>query len=153
MQRAATVRIKTSTAGNDRGVTLLELLVVLVIVGLATTVVAFSAGRMRDSSLFREEARRIFLTAKHAREIALVERRDVTLRIDEEGRRYWLDLGADQTMEIHTVPSKFTLAGKDLLFYPKGNSSGGIIEIANDNGRKYAIEIDQILGTPSIKRL
>ena len=150
---AGKVRTKTSTAGNNNGVTLLELLVVLFIIGLATAMVIFSAGRMRDNSVFREEARKIYLTAKHAREVAILERQDVALKIDEEGNRYWLDYGGDKTSEMHAVPKKYPLSGKDLYFFPKGNSSGGLIEIRNEKGQKYAITVDQVLGTSSIKRL
>jgi type II secretion system protein H len=150
---AEKVRTKTSTAGNNNGVTLLELLVVLFIIGLATAMVIFSAGRMRDNSVFREEARKIYLTAKHAREVAILERQDVALKIDEEGNRYWLDYGGDKTSEMHAIPKKYPLSGKDLYFFPKGNSSGGLIEIRNEKGQKYAITVDQVLGTSSIKRL
>ena len=150
---AEKVRTKTSTAGNNNGVTLLELLVVLFIIGLATAMVVFSAGRMRDNSVFREEARKIYLTAKHAREVAILERQDVALKIDEEGNRYWLDYGSNKTSEMHAVPKKYPLSGKDLYFFPKGNSSGGLIEIRNEKGQKYAIKVDQVLGTSSIKRL
>jgi len=115
--------------------------------------VIFSAGRMRDNSVFREEARKIYLTAKHAREVAILERQDVALKIDEEGNRYWLDYGGDKTSEMHAVPKKYPLSGKDLYFFPKGNSSGGLIEIRNEKGQKYAITVDQVLGTSSIKRL
>lgn len=150
---AVKVRTKTSTAGNSKGFTLLELLVVIVIIGLATAVVAFSAGRVRDNSAFREEARKIYLTAKHAREVAILERQDVTLKVDEEGNQYWLDYSNGRTSDVHAVPKKFPLSGKDLFFSPKGNSSGGIIEIRNERGKKYAVEVDQVLGTSSIKRL
>ncbi len=150
---AEKVRIKTSTAGNSNGVTLLELLVVLFIIGLATAMVVFSAGRMRDNSVFREEARKIYLTVKHAREAAILERQDVALKIDEEANRYWLDYGGAKTSEMHMVPKKYPLSGKNLYFFPKGNSSGGLIEIKNEKGQKYAIEVDQVLGTSSIKRL
>jgi len=86
--------------------------------------VIFSAGRMRDNSVFREEARKIYLTAKHAREVAILERQDVALKIDEEGNRYWLDYGGDKASDMHAVPKKYPLSGKDLYFFPKGNSSG-----------------------------
>ena len=150
---AEKVRTKTSTVGSNNGVTLLELLVVLFIIGLATAMVVFSAGRMRDNSVFREEARKIYLTAKHAREVAILERRDVVLKIDEEANRYWLDYGGDKTSEMHAVPRKYPLSGRNLFFFPKGNSSGGLIEIKNEKGQRYAIEVDQVLGTSSIKRL
>jgi len=147
------VKTKTSTAGNSRGVTLLELLVVLFIVGMAMAVVAFSAGRMRDSSLFKEEARKIYLTIRHAREVAILERTEVAFRVDVEANSYRLDYGDVRTSAVHAVPKNFSLAGKDLYFFPKGNSSGGLIEIKNEKGQKYAIEVNQVLGTSTIKRL
>jgi general secretion pathway protein H len=150
---AEKVRTKTSTAGSSRGFTLLELLVVLFIAGLAMAVVAFSAGQMRDKSLFAEEARKVYLTVKHARETAILERREVSFRIDEEANSYWLDFGDPGTQKTHTVPKRFPLSGKEIFFFPKGNSSGGLIEIKNEKGRKYAIEVDRVLGTASIKRL
>jgi len=150
---AVKVRTRTSTAGNNRGVTLLELLVVLFIIGLATAVVVFSAGRVRDSSRFKEEVRKIYLTVKHAREVAVLERAEVVLKIDGEAGSYWLDYGHGRSSERHILPERLIIEGKDLYFFSKGNSSGGVIEIMNEKGQKYAIEVNQVLGTPAIKRL
>ncbi len=55
--------------------------------------------------------------------------------------------------QVHTLPSGLTLSGNDIVFYAKGNSSGGTIKIKNEKGREYTIEVDPILGTPKIKRL
>ncbi|MBI5075232.1 MAG: prepilin-type N-terminal cleavage/methylation domain-containing protein [Nitrospirae bacterium] len=147
------MRIKTSTAGNKRGFTLLELLVVLFIVGIIVSIVAVSVGSLRDKALFTEEARRIYLTAKHAREAAIIDRTEVAFRLNEETNTYWLDYPASKPSENHAVPKKFTITGTDIFFFPKGNSSGGLIEIQNEKGQKYAIEVNKVLGTPSIKRL
>lgn len=147
------VRIKTLTAGNKKGFTLLELLVVLFIVGIIVSIVAVSVGRLRDKTLFTEEARRIYLTTKHARETAILDRREVAFRINEETNTYWLDYAASKPSENHAVPKKFIITGADIFFLPKGNSSGGLIEIQDEKGQKYAIEVNQVLGTSSIKRL
>ena len=147
------VRIKTLTAGNKSGFTLLELLVVLFIIGITVSVVAVSVGRLHDKTVFTEEARRIYLTMKHAREAAILDRREVAFRLNEETQTYWLDYSASKPSENHAVPRKFTITGADIFFFPKGNSSGGLIEIQNEKGQKYAIEVNQVLGTSSIKRL
>ena len=151
--QAEKVRIKTSTAGNRRGFTLLELLVVLFIVGIIASIVAVSVGRFRDKTLFTEEARRIYLTARHAREAAILDRTEVAFRLNEETNTYWLDYPASKPSVSHVVPKKFTITGQDIFFFPKGNSSGGLIEIQNEKGQKYAIEVNKVLGTSSIKRL
>jgi general secretion pathway protein H len=151
--QAEKVRIKTSTAGNKKGFTLLELLVVLFIVGVIVSIVAVSVGRLRDKTVFTEEARRIYLTTKHAREASILERREVAFRLNEETNTYWLDYSASKPSENHAVPKRFIITGADIFFFPKGNSSGGLIEIQNEKGQKYAIEVNQVLGTSTIKRL
>lgn len=147
------VKIKTSTAGNKSGFTLLELLVVLFIVGIIVSIVAVSVGRFRDKTLFKEEARRIYLTTKHAREAAILDRTEVAFRLNEETNTYWLDYPTSKPSGKHTVSKKFTITGAKIFFFPKGNSSGGLIEIQNEKGQKYAIQVNQVLGTSSIKRL
>lgn len=147
------VRIKTSTAGNKRGFTLLELLVVLFIVGIIASIVAVSVGRFRDKTLFTEEARRIYLTTKHAREAAILDRTEVAFRISEDTNTYWLDYPTSKSSGKHVVSKKFSITGAEIFFFPKGNSSGGLIEIQNEKGQKYAIQVNQVLGTSSIKRL
>jgi len=116
------------------------------------SVAIVATGRMHDRAVFNEEARRIFQTLRHAREVAIFERRDVTFRIDEEEKRYWLDYGNEKTSDVRSVPGGFKLTGKDIFFFPKGNSSGGLVKIENEKGQGYAIKVDPVLGSPSIRR-
>lgn len=150
--RAVKVKTKTLTAGN-RGFTLFELLLVLFIIGLAASVVMFSGSRMQEKAIFNTEARKLYLTVKHAREISILERRDIVFKVDGEANRYWIAYGDDKTSEMHSLPPKFTIAGEDVIFFPKGNSSGGKIEIANGKGQKYEVTVVPVFGTTSIKRL
>ena len=149
---AVKVKTKTLRAGN-RGFTLLELLLVLFIVGLAASVVMFSGSRLQEKSRFNTEARKLYLTVKHARETAILERMDIVFKIDVEANRYWLAYGDNETSDIHSIPQTFILSGEDIVFFPKGNSSGGRIQIDNGKGQKYEVTVDTVLGTPSIKRL
>lgn len=151
--QAEMVKIKTLIAGNRGGFTLLELLVVLFIVGITVSVVAVSVARLHDKTLFTEEARRIYLTTKQARESAILDRREVAFKMNEETNTYWLDYQDSKPSENHIVPKKFIVTGADIFFFPKGNSSGGLIEIQNEKGQKYAIEVNPVLGTSTIKRL
>lgn len=150
--RAVKVKIRTLTAGN-KGFTLFELLIVLFIIGLTGAIVMFSGGRLQEKTKFNTEARKLYLTAKHAREMSIIERRDIMLKIDSESRRYWLDYGDDKRSEMHSIAQAFAISGDDVIFFPKGNSSGGKIEIANGKGQKYEISVDPGLGSTSIKRL
>ena len=139
--------------GSQTGFTLFELLLVLFIVGLAASVVMFSGSRLQEKTIFNTEARKLYLTVKHAREISILERSDVVVRVDGESKRYWIDYGDDKSSETHSLPQKFSLAGEDVIFFPKGNSSGGKMEIDNGKGQKYEVNVDPVLGTASIKRL
>ena len=149
---AVMVKTKTLTAGN-RGFTLFELLLVLFIIGLAAAVVMSSGSRMQEKSLFNAEARKLYLTVKHAREISIIERMNIVFKVDQEAKKYWIAYGDDKTSEMHSIPQNFTIAGEDVIFFPKGNSSGGRIEIGNAKGQKYEVTVDQVFGTSSIKRL
>lgn len=152
MRRAVTAKTRMSRAGN-RGFTLFELLIVLVIIGLAGSVVVISAGRMRDKAVFGEEARRIYLTLKHAREMAILERRETVFRIDEEANKYWIDLGGERTEGLRSAPGGIVIRGEDIFFFPKGDSSGGLVEVDNGKGQRYAVEVSPVIGTPAIKRI
>jgi len=144
-----TVKVPSSQAGF----TLFELLLVLFILGLSASVVMVSASRMQEKAVFNTEARKLFLTVKHAREMSIVERRDIVFRINAEAGDYWIAYGDDKTSERHSLPQKLTVAGEDVIFFPKGNSSGGRIEIGNEKGQKYEVTVDPLFGTTSIKRL
>jgi len=144
-----TVKVRSS----QTGFTLFELLLVLFIIGLAAAVVMSSGSRMQEKSMFNAEARKLYLTVKHAREISIMERMIIVFKVDKEAKKYWIDYGDDKTSETHSVPQKFTIAGEDIIFFPKGNSSGGRIEIGNEKGQKYEVTVDQVFGTASIKRL
>ncbi len=121
---------------------------------MAVAVVVFSASRMHESAVFNDEARRLYQTLNHAREISLMERTDITVRIDASNNKYWIDYGdGKKTSDEHTLREGLAVSGKDVTFFPKGSSSGGTIKIVNAKGQEYAIEVDPILGTPKIKRL
>lgn len=152
MPRAVKVKKKILRAGS-KGFTLIELIIVLFIIGLAATLVMFSAGRLYKTTVFREEARKIFQTIKHARKTALLERRNTEFKIDEESNTYWIDVGNEDSTKTYSLPSQYKLSGETMHFFPKGNCSGGILNIQNEQNKKYQIEVDPVLCKPSIKRL
>ena len=113
------------TVGNrlsQKGFTLFELIVVLFIAGLVTAVAIVATGRIHERAVFNEEARKIFQTLKHAREVSLFERREVTFRIDGEENRYWLDYGDEKKSDERFVGRGFRLTGKDIFFSPRATA-------------------------------
>ena len=143
------VKVRSSRSGF----TLFELLLVLFIIGMAAAVAMSSGSRMQEKALFNTEARQLYQTVKHARELSIIERTDIVFNVDQEAKKYWITYGDKRTSETHSVPQKFTIVGENVFFFPKGNSSGGRIEIGNEKGQKYEVTVDQVFGTASIKRL
>ena len=144
---------KVKVRSSQAGFTLFELLLVLFIIGMAAAVVMSSGSRMQEKSIFNTEARKLYLTVKHAREMSIIERINIVFKVDKDAKKYWIAYADDRTSETHSVPQKFTIEGEDISFFPKGNSSGGRIEIGNEKGQKYEVTVDQVFGTSSIKRL
>jgi general secretion pathway protein H len=145
-------KTRTSTAGN-RGFTLLELIVVLFIAGMAVAVVVFSAGRIRENAVFRDEVMRLSQTLKHAREIAIMERTDVSVKLDAENNRYWIDYGNGKRSDTRALPAGLSLSGKEVVFFSNGGSSGGTMKIKNAKDQVYEIDVDSVMGKPKVKRL
>jgi len=146
------VRTRTSTAGND-GFTLLELIVVLVIAGLSAAVVFFSIGRLHEKTLFNQDARKVYQTLRKARGMALAEKRDVIVSVDERTGGYGIGFNEGEVFSTQGVGRGTEITGTDVVFYSKGNSSGGVIVLRNGKGQGYSIEVSKVLGTASIKRL
>lgn len=138
---------------SQKGFTLFELILVLFILGLAAAVVMSSGSRMQEKYMFNAEARKLYLTVKHAREISIIDRMDIAFKVDQDAKKYWIAYEDENTSETHSIPQKYTIEGENVIFFPKGNSSGGRIEIGNEKGQKYEITVDRVFGTASIKRL
>ncbi len=137
---------------SQSGFTLFELLIVLFIIALTSSVVFFSAGRLHEKTVFHEETRRLVQTIKQARQISLLEKKTVEVTIDEEAGNYRLQRGDENVSAGHTVPEGYTITGDSLLFFPKGNSSGGTLMITDGKGREYEIKVDPVVGTPTVTR-
>lgn len=152
MPPAETVKTRTLPAGN-RGFTLFELIVVLFILGLVSAVVIVSTGRLHERAVLQSETRTVRSMLAFARTAALMDRKEIAFRINSDARQCTLNDGGN-TIRSHTFPAGFEISGdKEIFFSPKGNSSGGAIEIDDGKGRRFRIEVDPSLGTTRIQRL
>ncbi len=137
------------------GVTLLELIIVLFIIGLAAGVVTVSLSKMHDKTVIREDMKRIYGVLRLARNTAVMERKEVTFNADEGS--VWLE-GAASPGAIGAADGKryplkgITLKVKQgpIIFYPKGNSTGGLIEMKDSKDRLYYMEVDAVSGNAKI---
>jgi general secretion pathway protein H len=140
-----------------RGVTLLELLVVLAIMALATTLVMPMLGPGVSTTDLRASARQLASGMRLARSEAMASRQDTFVTIDLEGRRF--RVGADP--RSHPLPKdieiKLFTAQKDLVddkvgairFYADGGSNGGRVTLAAGE-RKFEVDVDWLTGRVAI---
>ncbi len=133
------------------GFTLLELILIIFIAGISVSIVVVSIGKTREKTVFKEVSRKVFITLKHAREVAIMERSPVTFTIDEENNSFWIEKNGVIYGRTQNMPEHISISGESIMFFPKGNSSGGRVTIKDEKEREYSIEVDPVLGTPTIK--
>jgi general secretion pathway protein H len=122
-----------------RGFTLIEMIVVLAVLGLALVLVV-THGPMRSPRLELDgEARQVAGVLRLARSRAIAEERAVTVAFDTGG--YRLDRGAPVGWTNGVSP-----AGNGVIsFTPDGGSSGGVI-VLRGGERQVAIGVDWLTG-------
>jgi len=121
------------------GFTLLEMIVVLVILGLALSIV-MTRGPMHSSRLDAEvTARGLTSALRLARGLAIAENRPVEVALAANSYRI-------EASAVHRVPTDVTLAGNAVIgFAPDGSSSGGTIVVQGATSR-LTIAVDWLTG-------
>ena len=142
---------------RQAGVTLLELLIVIALMGIVAALVVPMFGGPVSTSELRATARQLAAGLRLARSEAVSERRETFLVVDVAGKRFKIDREARE----HALPSKVDLklftAQNDLVsenvgsirFYPDGGSNGGRITVAS-GARKFDVDVDWLTGRVAI---
>ncbi len=124
---------------RQSGFTLLEMIVVLVILGLALSLV-ITRGPMHSAHLDAEvTARNLTSTLRMARGMAIAQNRPVAVALSATS--YGIAGSA-----AHGVPTDITLAGNAAIgFAPDGSSSGGTVAVEGPKER-LTIAVDWLTG-------
>ncbi|MDD3553342.1 MAG: GspH/FimT family pseudopilin [Deltaproteobacteria bacterium] len=139
---------------SEKGFTLMELLVVMVIVGLMSSLVFVAVG----SGILKSEETRFeanFLsTLKHARSAAIGRGKAVRVIIDEENRRIFMDEGKPtaipETVQIEgSGVIELAGGGYAVLFFPDGSSTGAELDLKYNNAVRQ-IRVNKLLGTVDV---
>ncbi len=140
-----------------RGVTLIELVVVLALMAIIAAMVLPTFGGGVSTTELRSSARRVAAALRMARENAVATRKESRLNFDLEQRTFQLD----QDPHAYTLPKEVELklftAQSDIAneragairFYPDGGSNGGRVTIASGE-RKYEVDVDWLTGRVAI---
>jgi type II secretion system protein H len=131
---------------REQGFTLVELVVVLAIIGMALGIAIPLLTRHISGSALHAASGEIRAVLRQARSTAIAEDRTVVFRGDPGGG-YWLDRRhVAASLISDTQPLKIaTVGGAQISFFPSGGSSGGRILLTSDSGQRQ-IAVDALTG-------
>jgi len=136
------------------GFTLLELIVVIAIIAIASSVTMVEVGKRRDRTLFLDEVRHIALALKGARQSAVMERAEFSFYTgsDMDGiPYYWVERDGQPVGDSVSLPSGFELTEDSVTFYPRGYSNGVEFEVRDPKGRTAVVTVDSVLGKVTVE--
>ena len=153
-------RNKPAKGAKARGFSLLELLVVMVILGLALTIVPplFSGavptltlkGAVRDMELALRQTRSRSITRNQPVDIRLVPDEAYYLIGNGSKKRY---LPPDIRIDLDESLSDPELTSRRILrFFPDGSSSGGRITLSNKD-QEYRLDVDWLTGRVRVREV
>lgn len=146
---------------RQRGFTLIELVIVLVIIGIASGLIGLYIGSNKLE--LRTFVKEMAATLRYARNHAVSEKKTYCFVIDRDERMYRLYGDNKEDEDVVPVISRpipegvelnLTTAADDVYqveFFPQGNTSGAEIEIS-DGGRMLLIMVNRISGKVEMSR-
>ena len=164
-------------SAGSRGFTLFELLIVLFIIGMASALVLPRIAATLPGTQLKSAARAVAASLRYARSkaayestpyIALFDSTRKTLAVQSidtaidvtELPRIKEILSRSDLQRVYAFPQgiDFSVPGQGetdlfaILFYPRGDSTGGKIVLKGVNRKRYTITIDTIMGSVEIDR-
>ncbi len=145
-------------SNGQRGFTLVELLVVLVIAALAMALVGTSISRSISGAEMRTAARKVAASLRYTRTHAILTKSEQMFLVDTEKHSFQAADRQQETLpkgmnvELNTARSELTseTAG-GIRFYPDGGSTGGNVRL-EANGRVYQVNVAWLTGEASLQR-
>ncbi len=143
---------------NQRGFSLLELIVVMVMIGLLFAVVAVSVNRSVSGAEIRNAAREVVAGLRHTRGQAIIQRQQQVFNVNVDAKS-WQAAGDEpvqipEGMDITINTARSELTGEragGIRFYPDGASTGGSVVLTIDQ-REWHITVGWLTGEIGIDR-
>jgi type II secretion system protein H len=144
---------------NQRGFTLLELIVTLLVIALAVGLAVPTIGRSTESVRVRAEVAGFSAMLRHARERAIVTRTAQAVVIDLNERRINRLAGGPEgeVRETRMLPERLRVEADPppaltVRFEPQGGSSGGDFRLQSGS-ISYRVTVDALTGRVRSTRL
>ncbi|MBI4826878.1 MAG: type II secretion system protein [Nitrospirae bacterium] len=150
---------------SRRGFTLLELVIVMLIMGIAAGVTGIVVARKSGGTEIKKAAREISASLRFARSRAISEKKSYFFIVNNVTMTYGLyDAGMDKNKDLANLRLKKELP-RDLRrigfnkivpnlfqieFTPQGGSSAGVMEIMNES-KKYVISVSRLTGRVNVE--
>jgi type II secretory pathway pseudopilin PulG len=151
---------RISPSRRQLGLTLLELILVLLIIGLGLAVVAPALGTKVSTGRARLAARQIRAAMEYQRVQAVRSGKERVLIVDPDQNNYWI--GEEEGI-VSVPPEDGLLRAKGrwmdedgkvaFRFYPDGMTSGGEVLVEKRQGVSfvhYVIRLDPLLGSATV---
>jgi general secretion pathway protein H len=149
----------TGNTQNQSGYTLVEMLVVLVLLGLATAIslpYATSSGQAQKLDATASQLAALF---RQAQTLAYVTNRDVKVSFERDSRKWLVNDGSpqlqlDQSLSITALTVEGQVSEKEISyrFFPVGGCSGGRV-VLEANKNKVTVNLNWLTGAITWKRL
>jgi type II secretion system protein H len=137
---------------DERGFTLLELVITLLVIALAVGLTVPAIGRSTESLRVRAEVAGFSAMLRHARERAIVTRTPQAVVIDPAAHRVSRRAGGPEgeVRETRPLSERLTVDAEPppaltVRFEPQGGSSGGDFRLAS-GGVVYRVTVDALTG-------
>ncbi|MBK7541646.1 MAG: GspH/FimT family pseudopilin [Candidatus Competibacteraceae bacterium] len=142
---------------RQRGFTLLELMVVLVIAVLLVAVAPPLLSGLSGATELRGAARQLAAGLRFARNEAVTRQREATLTLDLAQHRFAvsgdpreISLPDTLALQLHTAQSElWNHTTGNIRFFPDGSSTGGAITVSGPK-RAYRVNVDWLTGGVAI---
>lgn len=143
----------------ERGFTLVELLVVLVIAALVLALVGTSISRSVSGAEMRVAARKVAANLRYTRTQAILQKSEQVFIVDTEAKTFQAPerepVELPEEMSVALTTARTELTGETvggIRFYPDGGSTGGYVELESDN-RIYKVSVAWLTGETVVERL
>ena len=149
-------RSRTDNAKKNRGFTLVELLIVMVIMALMLGLVAGSLTRSISGSEMRTAARKLAASLRYTRTQAILKKEEQVFVVNTEEKTYQAP-GREEVILPEEMGVLLTTARSEMLadnaggirFFPDGGSTGGHVDLTF-NGREYRVDVAWLTGDATL---